>query len=267
MHKDTLREILKTKSMSFTLEEIEEIMDEELDKSPEEMDTELVDLCADILEKASLGVDKQNFADRKKGNNLKEIKIKRIILIAALVAIFFSIVIPIGAKYFHLDASDKLVNYDGDRFKLDLKEGKTDAEKHSDDSIDIVKKIQELGIDEVILPSVLLSDEYEKTISFADEDDSFITIVVKFTSETINISGDFSLSKFKSRDNLSAIGLGNVSNEFNSVNQLTINGMDIIIFSNEKRSYINYVDNDVSYSIHLNNCNLDCAIEIVNSLE
>lgn len=51
MDKKTLLEILKTEPFSFTLREIEEIMDEELGKSPDDMDTELIDLCADILER------------------------------------------------------------------------------------------------------------------------------------------------------------------------------------------------------------------------
>lgn len=52
MEKDILLEILKCAPISFTLKEIEDMMDEELGKSPSEMDAELIDICADILEKA-----------------------------------------------------------------------------------------------------------------------------------------------------------------------------------------------------------------------
>lgn len=44
-------ENLKTKSIPFTPKEVQEIMDEELEKDQSEMDTELVNLCADILVK------------------------------------------------------------------------------------------------------------------------------------------------------------------------------------------------------------------------
>ena len=212
-------------------------------------------------------IDKQDFADRKKVNNLKVIKIKKIILIAALIAISFSVAITIGAKYFNIDASDKIVNYDGDWFNLDLKEGKTDAKKHSDDSIDIVKRIKELGIDEVILPSLLLSDEYEKDIHDIQDEEYSITIVVNLTNKTTNITGYFDLIKYKSPEFLFNIGKSEVPDDYDSVKQLTINGMDIMVFSNEKMSYILYIDNDVTYSIWLKNCSLDSAIEIANSLE
>jgi len=49
MNSGALKEILKVKFLSFTKEEIENIMDEELEKSPEEMDTELIEMCLDIL--------------------------------------------------------------------------------------------------------------------------------------------------------------------------------------------------------------------------
>lgn len=52
MNNDTLLETLKSDSMSFTLAEIEEMMDDELSKEPGEMDTKLIDICADIINKA-----------------------------------------------------------------------------------------------------------------------------------------------------------------------------------------------------------------------
>lgn len=52
MEKDILLKMLRSDPSSFTLIEIEDMMDEELNKEPGEMDSELIDLCADILEKA-----------------------------------------------------------------------------------------------------------------------------------------------------------------------------------------------------------------------
>lgn len=46
------KKMTEEKSMEFTLEEIEQLMDDEVAKPEEEMDTELVDMCASILAKA-----------------------------------------------------------------------------------------------------------------------------------------------------------------------------------------------------------------------
>lgn len=46
---ETFKEILNTKSMTFTAQEIMGIIDEELEKEPSEMDTGLIELCLDAL--------------------------------------------------------------------------------------------------------------------------------------------------------------------------------------------------------------------------
>ena len=55
MDRLTLLETLKSKSMTLSFEDIQGIMDEELNKNPEEMDAELIDLCADVLDNAYFG--------------------------------------------------------------------------------------------------------------------------------------------------------------------------------------------------------------------
>lgn len=46
----TLRKILNEKTMQFTEAEIQNMIDEELEKPPEEMDTKFIDFCMDVLE-------------------------------------------------------------------------------------------------------------------------------------------------------------------------------------------------------------------------
>ena len=45
----TLKQILETGPFYFTLSEIEQILDDELNCPIDTMDTELIDLCVDIL--------------------------------------------------------------------------------------------------------------------------------------------------------------------------------------------------------------------------
>lgn len=54
MEKDILLQMLGCDPISFTLDEIEAMMDDEMNKASGEMDGGLVDLCADILENAYL---------------------------------------------------------------------------------------------------------------------------------------------------------------------------------------------------------------------
>lgn len=72
MDRLTLLETLKSKSMTLSLEDIQGIMDEELNKNPEEMDAELIDLCADVLDNAYFGTQGEVITLE---NNSEEIKI------------------------------------------------------------------------------------------------------------------------------------------------------------------------------------------------
>lgn len=47
---EALKEVLKTKYIGFTHSELIELMNEELDKDPGDIDTDVVDLCLDALE-------------------------------------------------------------------------------------------------------------------------------------------------------------------------------------------------------------------------
>lgn len=79
MEKDILLEILKCAPISFTLKEIEDMMDDELGKSPAEMDAELVDICVDILYKAYFD------SENKQTENKIEMKAFKPVPLAAIV--------------------------------------------------------------------------------------------------------------------------------------------------------------------------------------
>ena len=78
MDKEILLQILKCDPISFKLNEIEEMLDEELNKEPEEMDAELIDFLADILEKAYLKTEEEP------AENLKTIRAYEILRFAAI---------------------------------------------------------------------------------------------------------------------------------------------------------------------------------------
>lgn len=78
MDKEILLQILKCDPISFKLNEIEEMLDEELNKEPEEMDAELIDFLADILEKAYFKTEEQP------AENISAIKAYDILQFAAI---------------------------------------------------------------------------------------------------------------------------------------------------------------------------------------
>ena len=115
MDSKDLIQILKSEPLKFTYDEIEQMMDEELEKDPAEMDTDFIDLCANVLNQA---IEANN-----KSNNKKHIKIRilKIAAIAAILAITIGIAVPVAAKYVDNDTSDKIVQFYEDHFSINLK--------------------------------------------------------------------------------------------------------------------------------------------------
>lgn len=176
MTKETLIKILSEKSMPFSEKEIHEMLDAELEKDPAEMDTDFVDLCLDVLDgkygegyyvedddnddnnsgSADKDTDTDNGAEDKKDKpNKKKIKFGKALLIAAVITVTLACSITAGAKLVQINASDDTVTYNGDHFSINLN-GK-DAENTVED---IVQTLTQDGIENVVLPSAILNDEY-----------------------------------------------------------------------------------------------------------
>lgn len=278
MNNDTLLETLKSDSMSFTLAEIEEMMDEELNKDPSEMDTDLIDICADIINKAyakvkedsvSLSIQNQKITENaSKENKIKRIKFGKILLVAAIIAIICAIAVPVCAKFVHTEASDNIVRFFDNHFNIDLRKGDTDAGEYSDTNNDLVQQIQEAGIDNVILPAVFLSDQYKTEITFTNDDEFYTEVEIDFQNKDENISGNIVITKHKTDDTLFIMGQGQMAEQYDTVKQITVNGMDVLVFASNSSCYIDYIDNDTEYSISFNDgCTLEQAIKIAESLK
>lgn len=265
--------------MSFTLAEIEEMMDEELNKDPSEMDTDLIDICADIINKAyakvkedsvSLSIQNQKIAENaSKENKIKRIKFGKILLVAAIIAIICAIAVPVCAKFVHTEASDNIVRFFDNHFNIDLRNGETDAGEHSDTNNDLVQQIQEAGINNVILPAELLSDQYKTEITFTNDDEFYTEVEIDFQNKNEDISGNIVIAKHKTDDTLFAIGQGQMAEQYDTVKQITVNGMDVLVFSgNNIAPSIEYVDEITEYSIVLaDNCTFEQAVKIAESMK
>ena len=258
--------------MPLTLEEIEMIMDEEMAKDPSEMDGDLVEICLDLLTKASLKNEEKaaenSETDHKEiGKNKKKIKLKRIFLFAAIIIVLLIAAVPVCAKYIKNEASSGVVKYNANHFEVDLSGENNKAVNYSNESADIIKVLNEKGFDNVILPTELLKEEYVKDISFLIEDGDYSHIEISFNNKLKKIAGKITIILHKKESTEFLIGKVNASGDYDSIKQLSINGMDVLVFNNSARSHITYIDNDCEYSIVFNNCDFKLVTEIAETLE
>ena len=259
MDKITLLEILKTEPFSFTLREIEEIMDEELSKTPDEMDTELIDICADILDKE---YSKENAESKSNNQKVKKFKAGKVLLIAAILIIILGLSLSASAKFLNIDASEKVVKFVNSHFHIDLGNANADSNDDYESSIELINTLNEYGFENVVLPDALISEDYSIKIDiFSLENIEKATIY--FKSNTTDIRGSIIITMY-TNNNL-AIGQGKMDYSYDQVKQILVNSMDVLIFNNDLNSMIYYVDKNIEYHIDID-CNFDSAVEIAESI-
>ena len=262
MDQKTLLEILKTEPFSFTLREIEEIMDEELSKSPEDMDTELIDICVDIIDRE---FSKENTASKPKKAKAKKFKARRILLIAAILIILLALSISVSAKFLNIDASEKVVQFVNNHFIVNLSNDNTDADNYYDNSLELINVLNEKGFENVILPVALISEDYSVKINILSLENIEKT-TIDFNGDSMDFSCTINITKHISDDDSFTIGQSSVSNLYNQVKHISVNGIDILVFSDEINSYIYYVDKNIEYDIYIN-CDFDSAVEIAETIK
>ena len=261
MDKLTLFEILNTE-FSFTLREIEEMLDEELSKAPEEMDTELIDLCVDILDRE---FSEENAESKAKSQKSKKVKVGKVLLIAAILILILSLSLSASAKFFHLDASDKVVQFLNNHFNVHLGNENTASDDGYESSIELINYLNDYGFENITLPAELMSEDYSAKIDTTSLE-NIEKATITFKSNSTNIQGNISIIKYRNSNNLFTIGKSSVSDLYNQVKQISVKGMDVLIFSDNTNSYIYYIDNNIEYDIAIN-CDFDSAVEIAETIK
>ncbi len=260
MDKDILYEILQSESESLTAAEIESIMNEELDKSPDEMDTDLIELCLDALTKAN----EEELKSKKHRVRLSRVLIAAVIFIMVLV-----FAIPVCAKVFYFDVPEGVVRIYNDYFYIDLSgdedKGNTEDKKNKEDKeniSDINQRIQADGIENPILPSFIYSDEVKIYDYKFNKNDIFDDLFFSFTYN--ELSGGISILRSNEIDNL--FDNNTVSQNFDYIKYFEKDNCRGIILVNKYGSSIQYIDGNISYNIILDCDDYETALEIAESL-
>lgn len=264
MNKITLYDILNTEPIKFTLREIEEMMDEELSKDPDEIDTEFISICADVINKAHAEEDKR--IEQEEKLKAKKIKARKVLLIAAILVFVLSLSLSASAKFFNIDASEKVVKFFNNHFNVTLGNANTDADGYTDNGLELISELNEKGFENIVLPDALISEDYSmKTTTFSGE--NIEQAIIEFKNNSTNITGNISITKHTINNDSFTIGQGSVPDSYNQVKQITVNGTDVLVFGDETISYIYYIDKNTEYHIHIRNCNFDSAVEIAETIK
>lgn len=248
MKKETFMAILEEDSMIFTEKELWEMIDEELAKDPSEMDTDLVDLCLDALD------GKFDDEEIERINTRKRLRPGKILLVAAVIVLILGISLPVCAKHLNLNTGEGVVHYTGDHFNVNM--------VSSQNSVDVLSQLENEDVNAVI-PNELLKSGYSfdnYQIDTANPDCK--VYYVEFEDKKLN--GSIKMSCY-SDDCVFAIGKNLADEDFENFEQISKNGIDILVFGDKETSYIYYVVDNIEYSIVLV-CDYSTAYNIAETL-
>ena len=233
-------------------------MEEELEKAPEEMDTELIDMCLDILmgepnEKADEDLAASPAVSDKKA---KRINFKKGFLVAAIITLLLSIAIPVSANVFNIDVPENILKIYEKCFDLDFERGKQNKK------LSVILTENELN--DIILPRYLYTQceisDFEKT------DEKLLShISFNFTCKEDNIYGRARLDSMENKMEF-LNGEMMVDGSYNQVKQLIVNGIDVVVFSENDDCFIVYSVNNVEYHIVVKGVSFNKAVEIASTL-
>lgn len=248
MKKETFMAILEEDSMIFTEKELWEMIDEELAKDPSEMDTDLVDLCLDALD------GKFDDEEIERINTRKRLRPGKILLVAAVIVLILGISLPVCAKHLNLNTGEGVVHYTGDHFNVNM--------VSSQNSVDVLSQLENEDINAVI-PNELLKSEYVYDNYQIDESNADCKVYyVEFKSKDVN--GSVTIKNYTD-DYDFLIGKNLADEDFENFEQITRNGIEILVFGDKETSYIYYVVDNIEYGIVLV-CDYSTAYNIAETL-
>ena len=239
----------------LSTEEIKALIQKEVDKGPDKLDTDYIDLCFELL---SI---KNNSTNAKK---VKFTKSAKVLLVAAALMVVFISTITVSAQ-FNLNIPQKIAQLINGNAEIDynLENADTTADGYALLDSDLAKQLSDYGITPVTFPEELIKDNCKIT---KIED----TTTIETFSHDADIEFEYNGQKGNLRihqevEKFESTGVNTVL-DIKSGRMINVNGMDVLVFEQENSCSIIYKDYLTTYDISLY-CDLETAIQFAESIK
>lgn len=255
---------INDKSLDGSLEEnLNRIIDEEMEKSEEEMDTELIEYCLDKLSKLEA---EEPDTEEKKGNgdsNGKHIKpkFKKVIAVAAAIAVLFVGTLSVSAVVFDVNLFDGIVELYNDYIRINFDKTDDKADEYQLLGTELAKELTDNGFSVVLLPEAFFSEEYNITKMEYETFEYINSVNIMF--EYKNKLGNIQISEYAIEEIVPDVEFLNVTS---NIEEIEIGNVTVYCFMQNKSAAITYRDDLSVYFIQLP-MNLDEAIEFAKTIK
>ncbi|WP_294823088.1 DUF4367 domain-containing protein [uncultured Eubacterium sp.] len=254
LSKKKLKKMIDSDFTDLSTEEIKALIQKEVDKGPDKLDTDYIDLCFELL---SI---KNNNTNAKK---VKFTKSAKVLLIAATLMVVFISTITVSAQ-FNLNIPEKIVQLINGNAEIDynLENADITADGYALLDSDLAKQLADYGITPVTFPEKMIKENSKITKIKLDMNEDVLKIV-DIDFEYNGQKGSLYIQQIS--ENTGSTGVNTVL-DIKSGRMINVNGMDVLVFEQENSCSIRYKDNFTIYDIHLD-CNLETAIKFAESIK
>ena len=271
MTKKQLLKILNDDSLELTVEELENIIEEELQKDESEMDPDLIEYCLYYISKAETEGGKEKKADIAGNDKIAEPpaadklkksrfngKLKKLLIIAATIALLL-VTTGIATVATNKKVKNSAISFYENHIQVHF-------DKQKDESgipgTEIAAELKKHDISDLKLPAMFLSSDCIYDNIFEDNIDGLK--VTSFSYRANNLSGKVSIRKFYSNESVLPIDFNNTTS-YSKVEELSVNGLTVFVIEQENFCSIAYQDNLTQYMMYLNT-NFANTVEIAKTL-
>ena len=258
MTKKQLLKILNDDSLELTVEELENIIEEELQKDDSEMDPDLIEYCLYYISKAETDGGKEKKADSAGNDKITEPpaadklkksrfngKLKNLLIIAATIALLL-VTTGIATVATNKKVKNSAISFYENHIQVHF-------DKQKDESgipgTEIAAELRKHDISDLKLPAMFLSSDCIYNNIFEDNIDGLK--VTSFSYRANNLSGKVSIRKFYSNESVLPIDFNNTTS-YSKVEELSVNGLTVFVIEQENFCSIAYQDNLTQYMMYLN---------------
>ena len=258
MTKKQLLKILNDDSLELTVEELENIIEEELQKDESEMDPDLIEYCLYYISKAETDGGKEKKADSAGNDKITEPpaadklkksrfngKLKKLLIIAATIALLL-VTTGIATVATNKKVKNSAISFYENHIQVHF-------DKQKDESgipgTEIAAELRKHDISDLKLPAMFLSSDCIYDNIFEDNIDGLK--VTSFSYRANNLSGKVSIRKFYSNESVLPIDFNNTTS-YSKVEELSVNGLTVFVIEQENFCSIAYQDNLTQYMMYLN---------------
>lgn len=254
LSKKKLEKMIVSDFTDLSTEEIKALIQKEVDKESDELDTNYIDLCFELLS--------------IKNNDTNKLKIKftkpaKVLLATAVLMVVFISTITVSAQ-FNLNIPQKIAQLINGNAEIDynLENADTTADGYALLDSDFAKQLADYGITPVTFPEEMIKENCKITkIESISSDD--ISNIVSIDFDYNSQQGCLTIEQMSKE--LETAGVSTVM-DIKSGQMINVNGMDVLIFKQENNCKVKYKDNLTTYDISLD-CDLETAIQFAESIK